>query len=206
MNDYAQFADRDYDEQTFSELRLEGELVKSRRFYGCRFTKCVLTEVDFSGSLFNDCTFEECDLSLINVEGCEFTNVTFSACKLMGVNWAVIQQEGKFLKPFDFINCNLNYSTFTGLKLAQVAFRECAAHDADFAECDLTRADFRHADLKDSRFLHSDLRSADFRSAMNYDITPEINEVKGAKFSLPEAVSLLRNIGIIIDDDNGESR
>jgi len=39
---------------------------------------------------------------------------------------------------------------------------------------------------------------ADFASAVRYDIDPQINKIKKARFSFPEAVGLLRGFGVTI--------
>jgi len=39
---------------------------------------------------------------------------------------------------------------------------------------------------------------ADFASAVRYDIDPQTNKIKKAKFSLPEAVGLLKGFAITI--------
>ena len=75
----------------------------------------------------------------------------------------------------------------------------------DFREADLSETDFDGTDLSESLFLNTNLTEADFVGAMNYDISPEKNKLKGAKFSLPEAMSLLFNLDIIlVDEGNNE--
>ncbi len=41
---------------------------------------------------------------------------------------------------------------------------------------------------------------ADFRGARNYAIAADLNTLKQAKFSLPEAVALLHGLDIILED------
>jgi fluoroquinolone resistance protein len=98
----------------------------------------------------------------------------------------------------DFINCTLNYSTFTGLKLPKAQFTHCVARDVDFADADLSGANCTETDFSDSRFLHTNLTEADFTGATHYSIAVNLNTVKKAKFSLPEAMSLLYSLDIIL--------
>jgi len=191
-----------YDEQTFAGLRQPEITLSEAQFYNCTFTDCVLRESTFECCDFFDCVFDDCDLSLLKVPGCTFTQATFKHCKLLGVNWSEIDQEGKFLKPFDFHECELNYSTFIGMKLKEVAFNGCNAHDTDFAEADMTGCDCRETAFPEARFLHTNLSKANFTKATAYRIVLEHNTLKGAIFSLPEAVALLRDMGIIIADDD----
>lgn len=190
----------EYSDAKFTGLTQPELVLRGRRFEYCTFTNCAFTEAKVLACTFLDCTFERCDLSLSSVRDSVFTRVDFRECKLMGINWAEIEQTNQFFKPFDFTNCNLNYGTFIGLDLKKVRLVECSALDADFAEADLTEAICTGTDFAESRFLHTNLSQADFTNARNYRIVPDLNTLKGAKFSLPEALSLLRNMEIVIVD------
>jgi len=205
MTDFTGVFPTEYDGETFTALQLPGAVVDAKTFRDCTFTRCGLTEVTFKACHFYDCRFESCDLSLATVTDSTFTGTHFKDCKCIGINWAEINQEGKFLKPFDFEGCTLNYGTFIGLKLDQVAFKGCTARDVDFSEATMTGCNCTRTDFTESRFLHTDLSKADFTGAKNYDISPELNTLKGATFALPSAVALLRNLGIIIKDHDDET-
>jgi uncharacterized protein YjbI with pentapeptide repeats len=84
------------------------------------------------------------------------------------------------------------------LKLHSLQIADCVARHADFAEADLTKANFRGTDLTDARFLHTNLTEADFTGAFNYSINASLNTLKQTKFSLPEALSLLHNLDIVL--------
>ena len=77
---------------------------------------------------------------------------------------------------------------------------ECKLHDVDFREADLTDADFHYSDLSFSQFHHSNLSSANFAEATNYSIDINANNVKGARFTRLEALSLLDSLGIELVD------
>lgn len=62
---------------------------------------------------------------------------------------------------------------FTGCKLQQV----------DFAEADLRQASLEDCDLSEAIFFNTNLEGADFESASGFEIDPENNRIKGAKFS-----------------------
>jgi len=62
----------------------------------------------------------------------------------------------------------------------------------------LIDANFDEVDLTGTIFHNSDLSKADFSNASNYDIDPKTNKIKKAKFSLPEALQLLRGFDITI--------
>ena len=82
----------------------------------------------------------------------------------------------------------LNKIKFSGSCLKEVTFIDTVARDAKFDRCDLAGAVFNHTDLG----------RADFTGAQNYTIDVTHNQVKGAVFDLPEAVSLLSFLGIKI--------
>ena len=77
----------------------------------------------------------------------------------------------------------------------------CLAKDVDFAEADLTQANCTGTDFTDSRFNHTNLTEADFTDATHYNISATDNTLKKTRFSLPEAVSLLYSLDIILKED-----
>jgi hypothetical protein len=72
------------------------------------------------------------------------------------------------------------------------------ALDVDFREADLSQADFAGTDLTGSLFSNTNLTEADLSDARNYHIAPGQNVLTRAKFSLPEALSLLYNLDIAL--------
>jgi fluoroquinolone resistance protein len=55
-------------------------------------------------------------------------------------------------------------------------------------------------DFSNSRFQHTNLTEADFTGATNYAIAASLNTLKKTKFSLPEAMSLLYSLDIILTE------
>ena len=55
--------------------------------------------------------------------------------------------------------------------------------------------------LTDSRFNHTNLTEADFSDATHYNISAVDNTLKKTRFSLPEAISLLYSLDIILKDE-----
>src|SRR5258706_4703988 len=115
------------------------------------------------------------------------------------VNWVeAAWSKAALLDSIGFTGCDVSYSTFIGLELKKMLLTKCNAKNADFAEANLTGADLTHTDFVECRFLHTNLTEADFTFALNYAIDVTLNTVKKAKFSLPEAVNLLRCMNIVI--------
>jgi uncharacterized protein YjbI with pentapeptide repeats len=76
----------------------------------------------------------------------------------------------------------------------------CTARDVDFAEANLTGANCSHTDFAESRFFHTNMTDADFRHATNYAIPANLNTLKKTKFSMPEALTLLYSLDIILSE------
>lgn len=183
----------------FKDLNCDHKHIVSKEFYDCTFIKCSFREAVFKNCKFRDCSFKNCDLSLSKVPESLFQNAKFESSHLIGINWAVAKwPKVNFLKPFEFHNCVMNYSTFIGLNLKGVSFKKCVAKDVDFSEADLTQADCRETDFTQSRFVDTILTEADFSHAQGYQINPNLVTLKGTKFSLPEAMALLYGLDIIL--------
>lgn len=86
-----------------------------------------------------------------------------------------------------------------GLNLKGIKIVECVAREVNFSDTNLTKADLRSTDFSGSRFINTDLTSADFSNATNYSINPAHNKLKKTKFTLPEAMSLLYGLDIILE-------
>ncbi len=86
------------------------------------------------------------------------------------------------------------------MDLKRLELIACQAMDVDFREANLTKANFTNTDLSKSLFINTVLKEADFRSARNYDIDASQNDIEKAKFSLPEAMSLLYSLNIVLSE------
>jgi fluoroquinolone resistance protein len=189
----------EYDGVSFSGLSVDGETVADKTFYNCTFKDGAFREAVLRRCAFHDCTFLDCDLSLVQVPETTFQGAAFERCKLVGIDWAAAHWPKFGMKrPFSFHQCVLNYSFFTGLKLPKLHLTECSAKEVDFSDVDLTGAVFHGTDFTDSRFANCDLSKADFNDAVNYAIDVKQNWLKKTKFALPEAVSLLKGLDIVL--------
>lgn len=183
--------------EQFKGTDYSGRQLNNKAFYDCRFSDSSFRETSFTGCNFRDCTFVNCDLSLMTVGESSFAGVTFEKSKVIGVNWTAAHWS-KFLTaaPIDFHNCIIDYSTFIGLSLQGIKITHCRARDVDFSEADLSGADFSDTVLTASRFSQTNLTRANFAGASEYKIDVNANQIRNARFSLPEAVSLLYSLDI----------
>ena len=125
----------------------------------------------------------------------EFREVKFVSCKAIGADWTKAEK----IKELSFSDCLISYSNFRLLKLPKISMIKCEAKDVDFIEADLSGGDFRNTDFENSVFFKTNLTDADFTEAVNYSIDVKNCVLTNARFSLPEALSLLYNLDIIIE-------
>jgi len=190
---------KEYADAVFDGLALKGAEVSSKQFYACVLKNCDFTGAALRFCKFSDCRFESCNLSLVKVSGSVFGGSSFLGCKLLGVNWTDASWPRlSVATPPQFRNCVISDSNFLGLQLAGTVIKDCLAKDADFREADLARADLTGTDFTASLFNKTNLSGADLTRARNYAIRVADNKVKGAKFSLPEALALLYSLDIKI--------
>lgn len=190
------FQQRDYAGRRFQGIQRAGATLENLRFEDCRFEHCDFSEATLRDCRFRDCEFADCHLSLARLPGSQF-GARFVDSKLVGIDWTLAHWPAIRLDAgIAFERCALNDSSFFGLSLRELAVVECRAHDVDFTEADLEDADFRHSDLRGAVFRRTRLARADFREATDYRIDVFLNDIKHAKFSLPEAVALLHGLDI----------
>ena len=190
-----------YTEKHFTSMDLSRQEIVETEFAGCWFKSCTLRETVFSGCHFDECIFEACDLSMMKVSQSQFMDCKFTRCQLVGINWTEMELSKSRLKaPFSFEGCVLNHSTFIGMPLKDLVMKDCTARNVDFSESVLQKADLRGTDLAESRFAQTDLGGVDLRGTKNYAIDPNLNTIKGAHFALPEALSLLYSMDIVLDE------
>ena len=191
----------EYHNQVFRKEIFQNKSIHEVEFYQCEFHKCSFNEATFEKCKFLECKFTDCDLSLIKVPKSKFTSTTFENCQVIGVNWVEAAWSNvSLIGTIEFHKSVINYSTFFGLNLPQIKITDCMAKEVDFSETILTKADCRRTDFEASRFLHTDLTAANFEGAQNYQIDAGNNIVSKTRFSLPEAMSLLYSLDIILEE------
>ncbi len=124
-----------------------------------------------------------------------FVDVRFINSKVMGVDWTKAER----VQNVSFEKCQIDYSNFRLLKLHKIKMIACIAKEADFTETDFTEGNFTDTDFERSVFSKTILSKAQFAGAKNYAIDARHNSIKGAHFSLPEALILLDSLDVVID-------
>lgn len=83
--------------------------------------------------------------------------------------------------------------------MIKTRFADSSLRNADFSQCDLTKSVFVNADLMNAVFNKTILKEADFLTAKNFIIDPDINTVRKAKFSIYGLMGLLNKYDIVIE-------
>lgn len=182
-----------YTEEVFTAADFEGAVSLSGcEFDGCRFEGCVLIDATFASCRFTECVFEGCDLTALKIKNSFFSDVTIRDSKAIGIKWEMCRAP----LGVTFKDSNLTASTFYALDLRHLKLTGCEAKEMDFSEANLKQADFSGSDLEGTVFDEADLERADFTTAVNYTVNPLNTNLKNARFSLPEAIALLKGLPI----------
>jgi fluoroquinolone resistance protein len=189
------FNEEYYYKQTFAGLSLVDEAIQAKTFEECVFEDCHFLNCSFEKSRFLNCHFHGCVISAANLLSCRFVQPVFRKCKVIGIDWT----KTILLREPEFYDCKIDFSNFRMLKIPKAKMINCEAMEVEFAETDFTEAVFTGTDFEKSRFFKTNLSRADFRGSKNYSIDITNNIIIKAKFSYPEAISLLNNLDITID-------
>jgi uncharacterized protein YjbI with pentapeptide repeats len=189
------FTEAEYRRQRFRGIKSAGETVKSVTFEDCEFQACSFVTCRFEKCTFLDCRFDDCLLGAVVPVDSRFSGIKLTQCKAIGIDWT----KARKIEDLRFDTCQVNDSNFRFLKLAGVIIANSQAKEADFTEADLSGADLRNTDFANARFFKTDLSNCDFRGARNYFIDVKNNVLKRTRFSLPEAMSLLDGLDIVIE-------
>jgi fluoroquinolone resistance protein len=174
----------------------QNDSLEKGEYENCLIEGCELSEYNLSGFKFIDCTFKMCNMSLGKLTNTVFRDVQFIECKMLGLRF---EDCNDFGLSFTFVSCQMTHSSFYKLKLKKTIFQYCQLHGVDFTETDLSGACFDDCELNDAVFMQTNLESSDFRTASGFEIDPELNRIKSAKFSLYGIPGLLLKYRIEIE-------
>jgi len=185
-----------YYKEKFSGFTFTNYSIQNSEFENCIFEKCIFIESIFNNCRFIDTSFSDCSVSANKPYNSQFVNVVFKDSKVMGFDWT----KAKNVRLLSFERCNISYSNFSYIKLSELKLLECVAKEVNFNEADLSNGIFTKTDFSGSVFSQTNLTKADFSQAFNYGIDVNFNTIKKAKFSLPEAASLLKSLDIVLEE------
>jgi fluoroquinolone resistance protein len=175
-----------FDDETFVGLDLTGADLRDKLFAGCTFRNVKLPESRWARARLEDCVLEACELTRLAPAEMALRGVQFNRCKMMGIDWTGV---GEY-PDLSFADCNLDYCSFTSIRLRKTPFARCSLVEASFVDADLTEARFDSCRFTGARFERCDLRKAAFGEAQDLLLDPATNQVRGASIP-PEAALLL---------------
>jgi fluoroquinolone resistance protein len=189
------FTSNIYYQQKFTGVSLRKENIRVEVFEECEFRACSFIDCKFEKTRFLNSKFSECILSAVVPMDCRFNTVKFTNCKVMGIDWTRTQ----FLRDLEFRGCCADYSNFKLLKIPKLILSDSEAKEADFTETDLSGGDFRNTNFEKAVFFKTNLSQADLRGAKGYFIDVKNNTLKKTRFSLPDALVLLKSLDIVLE-------
>ncbi len=182
--------------KTFEKTVAIDKRINNREFEDCIFRNCDFSNSDFSNNTFLDCEFVDCNLSMLQVKKVGFKTVHFKNCKLLGIHFHACAD---FLFAVNFDECVLDYASFAHKKMPKTSFHSCSLKEVTFIGTNLNHSVFAECNLDNSIFNDTHLAGADFTTAYNYKIDPEVNPMKKAKFAIHGILGLLDKYDIKIE-------
>lgn len=190
---------REHFDQDFHNLNMEGHSFSAIEFDACKFTTCILSSTKFQKCTFLNCQFTNCNLTVAQFHYCRFVDVKFANCKLPGIDWTLLNWDA-LCGNLQFLQCQLDDSSFYGLELPDSTMTDCQLKRVDFTNADFSRSNFCNSVLTDSIFCSTNLSYTLFSGAHDYNIDIRQNTLIGASFSRNESTNLLLSMGIELVD------
>ena len=184
------FSDQSFRHQNYKETSLiKGE------YMNCTFQHCNFENVHVSNIQFVECEFIDCNFSNAIVNDTAFREVVFRHCKMIGVPFHTCDP---FLLKLSFEKCTIHLSSFYQVNLTNTIFKNCSLDEADFTEANLKGSELINCTLRATVFDRTNLENVDLSTSEQFEIDPEQNRVKGAKFSQENVAGLLVKHKIIV--------
>ncbi|MFP2904772.1 pentapeptide repeat-containing protein [Pyxidicoccus sp. 3LFB2] len=181
-----------FENETFTDLELQGGDLGEKEFYRCTFLRAQLQESRWRNTILEACVFNSCDLTRAQLKSTGLRGVRFEGSKLMGVDFTDVSANPEVT----FEECLLRYASFVGLSLRKTEFLRCSALEANFFDLDLSEADFSGTNLAGSNFRGCTLTRTNFSQASGLFLDPARNRVKGTRVPVETAVSLAQSLGL----------
>lgn len=175
-------------DQTFENKNFTNQKLPAKEYDNCTFMNCDFSKTDMSVVTFLECKFDTCNFNETMLKETSFQDIVFMDCKLLGANFSICNN---FLFAVEFNRCNLDYVSFYSFNIKKTLFRNCSMKEIDFTETILTGSQLDNCDLTGAIFEKTIAEKVDFRTANNFVIDPEINNLKKARFTTSGLVGLL---------------
>ena len=190
-------SDEIYEWDIFTDINCDNQIIHNTEFQDCQFIASSFIDTQFINCSFTNCLFKKSNLSLLSIPQSSFSTTRFEDSKCIGINWTKAHTKPSIQLYFE--QCDIGHSSFVGLNCKQSHFIKCRAFEANFSETTLQEASFKGSNLEGTLFNHSDLTQCNFTGATHYHINSKTNVLSKAIFSLPEAMSLLAALDIVLE-------
>lgn len=105
-----------------------------------------------------------------------------------------------FLLSWSFQKSVLRELSFDRLEMSESEFVDCQLMRCRFIRCDLKKSQWQKSMFHEQVFFEGcNLEEANFTEASGYEIDPVLNNIKRAKFQMPEAIALLAPFEIVLE-------
>lgn len=182
-------------EKKINSLKEEG-LTKGE-YEACQFLGLDLSNADLRDYKFLECDFIDCNLSNAQLTNTSLQDCSFKNCKLLGLSF---EDGNDFNFGIRTKGSSLNHSTFYQMNLVNCRFEASSMHSVDFTEAKMNKVPLIECDLLNAQFEQTDLSDCDLSRSFNFNIDPEINSLKGARFSSDQLIGLLGKYQIKISE------
>ena len=166
--------------------------VKQTVFRGCRFTGC-----DFSEASFINVQFVDCDFSNSNFSDAYFKCCSFRKCKAVGADFY-----GSRINHVTFSECNFMGTGFDAAYMSFVKMENVDFTEAGFSKCRFANFWADNVCFCKVNFFKTSLKDIDFSTCDIEEIvlSDTMEELKGAKVHLAQAVALAKRLGIVVKE------
>jgi uncharacterized protein YjbI with pentapeptide repeats len=124
-----------------------------------------------------------------------FTRVVLRETRATGM-----RMEGAQFQDVRFVDCQLDYASFTHTKFGRVTFEQCRLRDADFGGADLEGTVFVECDLQGVCFIGAKLAGVEIGTCSGRELRIEARDVRGLIVNSQQAAVLAKLFGLVVRD------
>ncbi|MEQ8155382.1 MAG: pentapeptide repeat-containing protein [Clostridiaceae bacterium] len=189
-----------FEDEKINNLKLRNETISDTKYIDCEFYNCDFIDVEVDNCLFKDCKFYNCTMNNVTFKYTSMKNAILDNSAFIGINWNTLKGDSRTFEPiYSAKECFFKYNNFILMNLNKFKFSGSNFQESFFEECDLRETDFKDVRFQNTQFTQCNMTKADFRGATGYVIDIQSNKLKKARFSLPDVLTLLDSIEVLID-------
>lgn len=136
-------------------IPLSGLDLSRKHFYGCRFSRCYMSSVLWTGALFRMCFFDDAE-----IDSCDFSKTDIQFCCFAGAKLTNVSFENSEIVHDSFNGVEARECTFNNSNLYNTRFIKARLFNTDFVDCNIKRAYFVAAFQESCSFKYSNTQEA----------------------------------------------